>query len=243
MNKTVLITGSSRGIGKAIAIAFAKKGYDVILNSTKKNSNSEATLKQIQSLSKNSAIYYFDVADRKSLKLNCQKIRNKYKTVDILVNNAGIVRDKTLLKMTYSDWNNVIKVNLTGVFNITKELLPMMTEQKWGRIISISSVIALSGNFGQTNYSATKAGIIGFTKSLAKETARYNITVNAVCPGFVETEMLKNIPKAYLDKILERIPMRRLAKPSEIADLVLFLASEKCSYITGEYISINGGLL
>ena len=119
----------------------------------------------------------------------------------------------------------------------------MMTEQKWGRIISISSVIALSGNFGQTNYSATKAGIIGFTKSLAKETARYNITVNAVCPGFVETEMLKNIPKAYLDKILERIPMRRLAKPSEIADLVLFLASEKCSYITGEYISINGGLL
>ena len=145
--------------------------------------------------------------------------------------------------MTYNDWNKVIKVNLTGVFNITKEVLPIMAQQKWGRIVSISSVVALSGNFGQTNYSATKAGIIGFTKSLAKEVARYNITVNAVCPGFVETDMLKDIPQSYLNKILEKIPMRRLAKPSEIAELVLFLASDKCSYITGEYISINGGLL
>ena len=243
MNKTVLITGSTRGIGKALALSFAKIGYSVILNSTTKNLNSQNTLKQVQSLSKNSGIYYFDVSNRKDLKENCRQIFSKYKTIDVLINNAGIVRDKTFLKMTYNDWNKVIKVNLTGVFNITKEVLPIMAQQKWGRIVSISSVVALSGNFGQTNYSATKAGIIGFTKSLAKEVARYNITVNAVCPGFVETDMLKDIPQSYLNKILEKIPMRRLAKPSEIAELVLFLASDKCSYITGEYISINGGLL
>ena len=243
MNKTVLITGSTRGIGKALALSFAKIGYSVILNSTTKNLSSQNTLKQVQSLSKNSGIYYFDVSNRKDLKENCRQIFSKYKTIDVLINNAGIVRDKTFLKMTYNDWNKVIKVNLTGVFNITKEVLPIMAQQKWGRIVSISSVVALSGNFGQTNYSATKAGIIGFTKSLAKEVARYNITVNAVCPGFVETDMLKDIPQSYLNKILEKIPMRRLAKPSEIAELVLFLASDKCSYITGEYISINGGLL
>jgi 3-oxoacyl-[acyl-carrier protein] reductase len=241
MKGTVLITGSTRGIGRACAIEFAIKGYKVIANGTKETASSRELLKTIKQFSPESVIYYFDVSDIKEVENSCQNIINKHKKIDILINNAGILRDKTLLKMEYEEWDRVIKTNLYGVFNVTKQILPLMVGNKWGRIINISSIVGEIGNFGQTNYSAAKAGLIGFTKSLAKEVARYNITVNALAPGLVETDILKNVPKEFMDRMLEKIPLRRLAKTKEIANLVLFLASEKSSYITGDVLNINGG--
>lgn len=239
--KTVFITGSTRGIGKAIALEFAKNKHRIILNGTRENENSRKVLKEIKKYSPGSDIYYFDVSDLAQVEKECRTIIKRFKKIDVLVNNAGIAKDKTLIKMDYDDWDSVIKTNLYGPFYITKQILSNMIQNNWGRIINISSIIGLIGNFGQTNYSAAKAGLIGFTKSLAKETAKYNITVNAVCPGLVETDIIKDVPKEFMDKMLEKIPLKRLAKPQEIAKLVLFLASSDSSYITGEYTNINGG--
>jgi 3-oxoacyl-[acyl-carrier protein] reductase len=241
--KTVLITGSTRGIGKAIALEFAKNNYSVILNGTKENKSSIETFEKIKKHSPSSKIYYFDVSNVQQVERACREIINDFKTIDVLVNNAGIVKDKTLVKMDYEDWDLVIKTNLYGAFNTIKQILPNMVGNNWGRIINISSIIGLIGNFGQTNYSAAKSGLIGLTKSLAKETAKYNITVNAICPGLIETDILNDIPKEYLDKMIEKIPLKRLGKPEEIAKLVMFLSSEDASYITGQYININGGWL
>lgn len=241
--KTVLITGSTRGIGKAIALEFAMNKYIVILNGTSKNKNSLEFVKQVKKYSPQSTIYYFNISNKNEVEEGCKKILRKFKKIDVLINNAGIVRDKTLLKMNDEEWDSVIKTNLYGPFYLVKQLLPTMIQNNWGRIINISSIVGLIGNFGQTNYSSSKAGIIGFTKSLAKETAKYNITVNAVCPGLVATDILKDIPKEYLDKMLEKVPLKRLALPEEIAKLVAFLASKDSAYITGEAININGGWL
>lgn len=239
--KVAFITGSTRGVGKATAFRFAKDGYIIVLNGTKKTKSSKTVLEEIRKISPLSSIFYFDVSNLKQVENSCQKILKKYQRVDVLVNSAGILKDRTFLKMAWEDWDEVIKVNLYGTFQVTKQILPVMVKQEFGRIINISSIIGKTGNFGQTNYSASKAAVIAFTKSLAKEVARYNINVNVVCPGLVETDMIKNIPKEHLEKLIERIPLKRMATPEEIAELIFFLSSEKSTYITGSVVNINGG--
>ena len=241
MKKTVLITGSTRGIGRSIAEMFAKKKYTVIVNGLNQTIQTKEFINRIKKQSTDSSIYYFNVASPKEVEINCQKILAKYKQIDILINNAGIVNNKLLINMSYDDFDRVIKTNLYGTFLTTKYLLPSMIKSNWGRIINMSSISGIIGDFGQTNYSASKAAIIGFTKSLSKEVARYNITVNSICPGLVATDILKNVPEKYLGQLIEKIPLRKMAQPEEIANLVWFLASNQSSYITGEYININGG--
>lgn len=236
-----MVTGSSRGIGETLAFEFAKKGYAVILNCRKKSVASEKLAQDIKKISAGSNIFYFDVADRAEVELGFKKILSEYKNIDILINNAGIVKNKMFAKMDYEDWDSVIKTNLYGVFSVTKQVVPLMIKNNWGRIINISSVSAFIGDFGQTNYSASKAALAGFTKSLAKEMAQYNITVNVVYPSAVETDLVKGIPAKYMENLLKNIPLGRVAKKEEIARLVLFVASEDSSYITGSLINITGG--
>lgn len=241
--KKVFISGSTRGIGRETALEFARNGYCVILNGRSKNKKSEQILADIKKISPDAEIYYFDVSDKNKVKQNCQKILKKHGSLDVLVNNAGIIKDSSFIKMSNEDWDKVIKTNLYGSFNLIKNFLPAMIKKHYGRIINISSVVALTGNFGQANYAASKAGLLGLTKSLSRETARYNITVNAVCPGFTKTEMTASIPKDILEKkILPKIPAGRLCDPREIAKLILFLSSEESGYINGECININGGM-
>jgi 3-oxoacyl-[acyl-carrier protein] reductase len=243
MKKIALVTGSTRGIGKSIALNLLHSGYNVILNGVKNSEHAKELTEDLKKTSYFFDIYYFDVSNIKEVELESKKILKKYSRIDVIVNNAGITNDNTLMKMNYKQWDTVIKTNLYSLFNVTKQFLPSMIENNFGRIINISSIIGIQGNYGQTNYSASKAGVIGFTKSLAKEVAKYNITVNAVCPGFTNTDMVTKIPKEILnDKIIERIPLKRLGKPKEVADLVNFLVSNKSSYITGEYFCITGGL-
>ena len=219
MNHVALVTGSTRGIGKAITVKFTQSGIKTVIHGSKD----------------------FDVSDQNSVTRGCAKILDKYGNIDILVNNAGINRDRTLLKMSFEEWDEVIKTNLYGTFYVTQAILPNMIKQKSGRIINISSIIGQNGAFGQTNYAAAKAGIIGFTKSLALEVAKYQITVNAVCPGFIDSEMTKTIPADILKTKLAQIPLGRLGKSEEIASIVDFLASEGSSYITGGIFNVDGG--
>jgi 3-oxoacyl-[acyl-carrier protein] reductase len=243
MKKIVFITGSTRGIGKATAYKFAENGFTVILHGLNKTDSSEKLVRDMKKLSPESKIFYFDVSIEKQVIIQCQKILSTYTKIDILINNAGILKDKTFIKMTTNEWDTVIKTNLYGTYYVTKQFLPKMIDNRYGKIINISSIIGVTGNYGQSNYAASKAGIIALTKSLAKETAKYNITVNAVLPGVVDTEILKNVPEELMKKILDNIPLRRLASPEEISDLIFFLASDKSNYITGNAININGGWL
>ncbi|MGV1060030.1 3-oxoacyl-[acyl-carrier-protein] reductase [Clostridium perfringens] len=241
--KVALITGSARGIGKEIALEFLQKGYFVILNGTNTyNEIEEEILKDFISYKGLYEYYKFDISNRDQVKEVFEKIKSKYKKIDVLVNNAGITRDKSLVNLDGEMWDEVINVNLTGAFNISKEIIPMMIENKYGRIINIASVIALSGNFGQTNYAASKAGLIGFSKSLAQEVAKYGITVNSVAPGFIKTDMTKNLPENVVENINKKIPMKTFGETKDVANTVLFLASDGARYITGETISVNGGL-
>ncbi|HRJ11963.1 MAG TPA: acetoacetyl-CoA reductase [Alphaproteobacteria bacterium] len=237
MSRIVLITGATTGIGAATAAFFQKSGYKVAVNY---NRNDE----QAQAFTNATGIpaYKWDVRDAQACLNGVHKIEQELGTVEVLVNNAGILRDKTIHKMTVEEWTDVITTNLNSCFNMSRAVVPSMKEKKFGRIINISSVNGLTGQFGQTNYAATKAGIIGFTKSLALETARSGITVNAVAPGYVQTAMMENIPEDVLKKIIDRVPVGRLAKPEEIARAILFLADDESAFITGETLSVNGGL-
>lgn len=233
MRKKVLITGGSRGIGLTLCREFLKNDYEVYsIYHTDAVDNSV-----------NSDVEYFkcDCRDYKQLEDLNANLNSRDISIDVLINNAGIVKDKTIKNLSEEDWNDVMQTNLAGTFFCSKLFLENMVENNFGRIINISSVIGHTGNFGQTNYAASKAGIMGFTKSLARETAKYNITVNAIAPGFIETEMTKTIPDKILNNIIEKIPKMRLGTPEEIAHVALFLASEESGYITGETININGG--
>lgn len=243
MRKIALITGSSRGIGKAIAIRLAKEGYKVILHGYHISRNLLATEKELEKLGYSTLTTYFDVSNRTSVESACASILRKVGTVDVLVNNAGITRDKMFIDISEQEWDEVFKTNLYGPFYVTKMILPKMIRRAFGRIINISSIAGLRGAYGKSNYVAAKAGLIGMTKSLAFEVAKYNITVNAVCPGYIKTEMTARIPNKYRKKFLSQIAMGREGTPEEVANLVGFLAGSESSYITGTVIDINGGWL
>jgi len=238
--KTALITGSTRGIGKAIAIALAERGANIVITGTKK-ATAELVAENIKN-EFNVEAFGFDLDLTQDIKAKYKEIEKTAGNIDILVNNAGITRDTLFLRMKEEDWNAVIETNLTGTFKITQLAVKGMIKKRWGRIINISSIVGFIGNAGQVNYSTTKAGLIGFTKSLAKELAPRNITANAVAPGFIETDMTAELPAEIKEKYLEQIPLRKFGKPEDVANVVVFLASDLASYITGETIHVNGGM-
>jgi acetoacetyl-CoA reductase len=240
-NKIAIVTGGSRGIGRAIALELAANGAKVVINYQNNEEAANAVVSEIEKLGGFAITSQADISDSVQAKVLVEETLNQFGKVDILINNAGITRDKTFRKLGEADWRKVIDVNLNSVYNTTSAVLPTMLEQKYGRIINISSIIGQAGGFGQTNYAAAKAGLIGFTKSLALETARSNITVNAVCPGFIETEMVAEMPDEVLSQIVSKIPQRRLGQTAEIARAVYFLVADG-NYITGQQLNINGGL-
>lgn len=239
-NKTALVTGASKGIGKAICIALAKEGYDIVFNYVGNDELAKKACEEIKKLNSKAVFAKVDVSSMKEVQEFMKVIKDNFDGLDVVVNNAGITKDRTLKNMTQEEWHKVIDVNLTGVFNVTKCTLPLIKEG--GRIINISSIVGLGGNFGQTNYAASKAGVIGFSKSLAKELAKRKITVNCIAPGFIKTELTSKIP--FLKrKIIERlIPLREIGMPEDVANAVVFLASPKSRYITGEVLHVTGGL-
>lgn len=243
MNKVALITGATRGIGKKIAITFAKEGYDIVVNYRTENESLLETKKEIESYNVKCLAVQGDVSKFEDCENITKKAIEEFGRIDVLVNNAGITKDMLLLRMKEEDFRQVIDVNLVGTFNMSKNVSQYMMKQRSGRIISISSVVGISGNAGQSNYAASKAGIIGFTKSLAKELASRNILVNAVAPGFIETDMTNVLKDDVKANIINSIPLRREGTAEEVANVVKFLASEDSSYITGQVINIDGGML
>jgi len=239
-NKTALITGASRGIGEAIAIELAKNNTNIIINYYSDLEEAQKVVDKVKKYGVECIAVKADVSNFDEVKQMVDGIQKKFKKVDILVNNAGIVKDRTLKNMTLNEWHAVINTNLNGVFYVTKAILPLINEG--GRIINISSIVGQYGNFGQCNYAAAKAGIIGFSKSLAKELGKKKITVNAIAPGFVKTNITKDIPFLRKKIINYMTPLKEEAEPEDIANLVVFLASEKSRYITGSVINIDGGL-
>ncbi|MDN5331137.1 MAG: 3-oxoacyl-[acyl-carrier protein] reductase [Tepidanaerobacteraceae bacterium] len=241
--KVCLVTGGSRGIGRSISIKLARLGAKVVLNYKSNEELAKKVVSEIESLNGEAVAYMADVADYEEASRMVEEVYQKFGRIDILVNNAGITRDGLILRMSEKDWDDVINTNLKGMFNTTKNAVKYMVKQRWGRIINISSVVGLYGNPGQANYAAAKAGVIGFTKSLAKELGSRGITVNAVAPGFIRTDMTAEIIKKNQEiSIIEKIPLRRLGEPDDVANLVAFLASEESNYITGQIIAIDGGL-
>ena len=240
--KTALVTGSTRGIGKATALRLAEAGATVIITGRNEDRAREVAKDIKTRTGSDTFAVELDLGSRESIEAAMERISEAVGGVDILVNNAGANRDALFLRMKYEDWEEIIRVNLTGTFLVTQLALKGMLRKKWGRIINVSSVVAFIGNVGQANYSTAKAGLVGFTKTLAKELATRNITVNAVAPGFIETDMTENLPEEIKAGFLSQIPMNRFGKPEDVANVVLFLASDLSEYITGEVIHVNGGL-
>jgi 3-oxoacyl-(acyl-carrier-protein) reductase len=238
----VIVTGGSRGIGRAIALDFASKGANVAIIYLDHRAQGQQVLNELKALGVEAEEHATNVRDFAAINELIAGFIKRHGRVDVLVNCAGINRDRTFAKLTLEQWQEVIDTNLTGAFNCSKAVWDQMKAQNYGRIVSISSVVGQAGNFGQANYSASKAGLLGFTKSLAQEGARNNITVNAICPGFIDTDMVRAIPADVLGKVVQKIPMQRLGQPAEIARVVTFLASPASGYITGQIIAVNGGL-
>ncbi len=242
MQRVALVTGGMGGLGEAVCIKLLALGYKVVTTHSPSNTKAKDWLKSMGEQGYSFKAYPCDVVDFDSCRQCVDKLESDLGPVDVLVNNAGITRDMTFKKMTPKDWDIVIRTNLYSVFNMTKHVLDGMVERGWGRVINISSVNAQKGAFGQTNYSAAKAGMHGFTKSLALEVAKRGVTVNTISPGYIGTRMVTAIPREVLDsKILPQIPMSRLGKPEEVAGLVAYLASEEAAFVNGANISINGG--
>ncbi|MBI2655778.1 3-oxoacyl-[acyl-carrier-protein] reductase [Candidatus Woesearchaeota archaeon] len=240
-NKVALVTGASRGIGRAIAVELARHGADVIVNYFNDEPRASKVADEIKALGMKSIALKADVSNFDEVSKMFEKIKGEFGKLDILVNNAGITKDRSLKKMAQEEWGKVIETNLGSIYNVTKNALPMM--QKDSRIISISSIVGIYGNFGQANYAASKAGIIGFSKSLAKELGRHGITVNVIAPGFIESEMTKDIGFLKKKILTYMIPLKRSGMPEDVANLAAFLASEKSGYITGQVIRVSGGLV
>ncbi|NCU31479.1 MAG: 3-oxoacyl-[acyl-carrier-protein] reductase [Candidatus Moranbacteria bacterium] len=241
-NKKALITGASRGIGRAIAIAFAAEGADVAISDLKVDAEAKEVINELTALGVKAKAYASDAGSFEASEQLVNDVLADFGQIDILVNNAGITRDNLLLRMTEQDWDLVIKVNLKSIFNMTKAVQRVMLKQRSGSIINMSSVVGLSGNAGQSNYSASKAGLIGFTKSIAQEFGSRGIRCNAIAPGFIETAMTDKLPEDVRDNWIKNIPLRRSGKPLDVANIAIFLASELSSYVTGQVISVDGGM-
>ena len=238
--RVALVTGASRGIGRAIALELAHRGASVAINFRSDAGNAQSVAQEVRDLGVGCVVIQGDVSQRCEAQRIINEVLDKWQRLDILVNNAGITRDHSLRKMTGEDWERVIEVNLNGTFNTTSAALPAMINQRFGRIINISSVVGQSGAFGQANYSASKGGVIAFTKTVALETAKYNITANAIAPGYTSTDMLATIPEEVASRIKAGIPLGRFATPEEVAKAAAFLAAE-ADYITGQELNVNGG--
>jgi 3-oxoacyl-[acyl-carrier protein] reductase len=240
-DKIALVTGGAQGIGKAIALALAGEGAKVIISDINLEL-AQHSAKEIEKLGVESLAVKTNVADLGEVETSVKASAARFGKIDILINNAGITKDNLLVRMKKEDWDAVLAVNLTGVFNFSKAVSSLMMKQRYGKIISIASIVGQMGNFGQANYAASKAGVIGFTKTLARELAARNITVNAVAPGFIQTAMTDKIPEEVKQKMLEQIPLGKLGQPQDVAAAVLFLASPEADYITGQVIAVNGGM-
>ncbi|HJJ18818.1 MAG TPA: 3-oxoacyl-[acyl-carrier-protein] reductase [Clostridiaceae bacterium] len=243
MNKVALITGGTRGIGKEIAYTLAEENYDIIINYRTENEELMKLKKEIEQKRVRCLLLKGDVSNFEDCKKLVEEAINRINHIDVLVNNAGITKDMLLMRMKPEDFNEVINVNLIGTFNMTKNVINYMMKERKGRIINVSSVVGISGNAGQTNYAASKAGIIGFTKSLAKEVASRNILVNAIAPGFIQTDMTNILKENVKDEIAKTIPLKRMGTAKDVANVVKFLVSEDSSYITGQVIQVDGGML
>lgn len=241
-NKKAIITGGSRGIGKAIAVEFAKNGASVALIYAGNSAAAEKTVAEIKALGAEAVSFKCDVSSFEETKKTVEEIINTFSKIDILVNNAGVTRDGLMLTMTDDSFNEVVDTNLKGTFYMIRHLYSHMIKQRKGRIINMASVAGIMGNAGQTNYASAKAGIIGLTKSVAKELASRNITCNAIAPGFIETDMTAKLSAKVTEAAIQEIPLKRMGQPEEIAKLAAFLASDNAAYITGEVIRIDGGL-
>ena len=241
--QVVFVTGGSRGIGKAIALKYAENGYNVVINYVSENTNIDELKDEFDKYSIESLIVKADVSKAEEVENAVKQAIEKFGKIDVLVNNAGITRDTLLMRMKEEDFDKVIEINLKGTFLVTKAVTPYMMKRRNGRIVNLSSVVGVTGNAGQSNYSASKAGIIGFTKSVAKELASRNIRANAVAPGFIDTDMTSVLSDEIKANINVQIPMKRMETAREIANVVYFLGSEESSYITGQVINIDGGMI
>lgn len=239
--QTAIVTGAGRGIGRAIVKDLAATGANVVINYVTSGHAAKELAKEIEELGPQALIVQADVSHYEQVEELVKRTIQTFGQIDILVNNAGITRDKTLKNMSKVQWDEVIYVNLDSLFNCTKQVLPFMLERKSGKIVNISSFVGLAGNIGQTNYATTKAGVIGFTKSVALEVSHHGITVNAICPGFTETDMLRSVPEEIRQSLIEKIPMGRFAQPEEIAACVRYIVTEG-DYMTAQALSINGGV-
>lgn len=243
MNKVALITGATRGIGKQIAITLSKQNYDIVINYRTQNDELENIIKEIELNNAKCLAVKGDISNFEDCENIVKQIIDKFGKIDVLVNNAGITKDMLLMRMKKEDFESVINVNLIGTFNVTKNVIPYMMKAHFGRIINISSVVGVIGNAGQTNYAASKAGIIGFTKSLAKEVASRNILVNAIAPGFIETDMTNILKDEIKESITNQIPLKKMGSPEDVANVVKFLVSDDSAYVTGQVINVDGGMV
>lgn len=240
--KVALVTGASRGIGRSVALALAEAGADIAVNFAGQSAAAEEVASSIRAMGRRALVVQADVANGEQAGEMVKTIVENLGSLDILVNNAGITRDNLLLRMKESDWDAVLNINLKGAFNCTKAATRYMLKSKWGRIINMASVVGLIGNPGQANYVASKAGLIGFTKAVARELGSRKITCNAVAPGFITTDMTAELPPGNKEKMLEQVPLGRFGQPEEVAALVVFLASEAAGYITGQVVALDGGM-
>lgn len=241
--KKALVTGASRGIGRAIALALAAEGADIAVNYAGNQAAAEAVSAEIEAMGRKAIIIQADISSNEAATAMVEQVAKEFGRVDILVNNAGITRDGLLMRMKEADWDAVLTTNLKGVFNCTKAAIKYMMKQKAGHIVNISSVVGVNGNAGQANYAAAKAGVIGFTKATAKELAARGITVNAVAPGFIQTDMTAVLNEKQVEAMQATIPLKRLGEPEDIAKAVVFLASDDANYITGQTLNVDGGMV